>query len=343
MTTTVLKTQTHDEVLESIANMSGLKPITLTDASNARFMATDDGFAIRPTRGGKAYDIGEDGLSAALKHLSVPERMFVGLTKGTAASVLTETVQRKQGLTLLTNHDNVLVDMTAPGKFNPIDASRVFKQIERAVPGFDIIDFRKMPNHTVSLDLLGIDEPKPIPHGHDRANDLLKAGIHFEFSPLGITDAEVQAFALRLVCLNGLTHNDVIRQFSFGGNGGGNGDPGDIYKWFRSSAKEAYKAIDGIVARCAQMSAEGIEPRERALVLTALLREAGMGKETNAAVEARALEHPPENEWDMHNLLTWGATHVEQDPVRRRKANRAAADFADADQHARFCPTCHRN
>ncbi len=328
---------TREETLEHIAEMSNFRAVQVKDTAHLRVLATPEGFQMRPG-GRKSYRIGEEGIVPTLAFAGIPKGLATALNPRTTAQALEEVLRKAGALTLLAREEE-LTDVTKPGKYNPIDPERVFRTVERSVPDFEVHRILDLPHHTVSLQLLGVDEPRPVRgEGHAAVNDLIRAGVLVEFSPLGLTDPLVQAFAMRLVCTNGAVANDVLREFHFGGRRGGEGD--DVWQFFRKSAREAYRAIGRIVERYEQLRRDEVAPADRAMILAAVIKEAGLGQEARAAIEARALENPPQNAFDVYNLITWGSSHVEQDSRRVRRAQRAAANFSAAETHLRFCPTC---
>ena len=334
---------TREEALDRIANMTDMRAVRVNDTSRVKVLNGPEGLAIRPN-GGKLYTVGDP--DQLLAFTGIPKPLAKKLSPDTTARAMADVLRDAGQVTLLTK-DGDVVDVAGPGAYSPLDPERVFRMVDRSVPGFGIHNFRELPHHTVGLELLGVDEPKPVPDGthhifREGEQDLVKAGVFLQFSPLGLTAPLVQAFAMRLVCTNGLLTNEIIRDFQYGGRGGaGEGD--DVWQFFRQSTKDAYTAIDRIIERFHQMKDEGIPEGERAMVLAAMIKEAGLSKEAKAAIEARAIEHPPHSMYDAYQLITWATSHVERDPVRIVRAQRRAANFTDADraQH-RICPTCNR-
>ena len=90
------------------------------------------------------------------------------------------------------------------------------------------------------------------------------------------------------------------------------------------------------------MDRERIAPEDRASVLEAMLRSAGITGVNAEAVRAHALEEPPETAYDAHNLITWAATHILTEPRRILRARAAMATFTSETEHRRVCPVCRR-
>jgi len=77
-------------------------------------------------------------------------------------------------------------------------------------------------------------------------------------------------------------------------------------------------------------------------MLAAVLKKAQITGEIADAVMAMAVEHPPRNAWDMHNLITYASSHLLTTPRQVERAQETAASFADETGHAKSCPLCHR-
>jgi hypothetical protein len=128
----------------------------------------------------------------------------------------------------------------------------------------------------------------------------------------------------------------MLTQFKFRDN------DGNIWPWLRKAAKDSFKAVGTIAARYKELAGEAINPEDRAMVLAGLLREARVNTEVATAVQARALQDPPQNAFEMMNLLTWATSHAMRDPVEIVRSRHVAANFAGTDTHGRYCPTCRR-
>jgi hypothetical protein len=132
----------------------------------------------------------------------------------------------------------------------------------------------------------------------------------------------------------------VLSNFSGGNGGGGEGD--SVWQFFRSSIRKAYGSFDTVVNQWKKLQAENIPAADRARILAALLERAKIKGEVADAVMAMAVERPPRNAWDMHNLITFASTHLLTAPAQVDRAQDIAAEFADESTHAKSCPLCHR-
>jgi hypothetical protein len=173
------------------------------------------------------------------------------------------------------------------------------------------------------------------------------------FSPLNIHIPSVQAYALRLECTNGMTSMINFGEFSGGGGGGhshgdnggnsrGNESGGDFWNWFRVSVKKAYGSLDKVVATWRKLVDEKIDPKDRAAIMAAMLKQAHLKGEVAEGIRAMALENPPENSWDILNYMTYASSHLLESPKEIVTTMNAAADYAAAETHQRICPVCKK-
>jgi len=212
-----------------------------------------------------------------------------------------------------------------------IPVERVLTTIEKA--GGDGVEYHRamsLSGNSVQIEAIGIQE-QPVHKG-----DLVRAGVMVRFNVLGAGQAVVQSYCQRLACTNGAVSSDVVREFGFG-----DGD-GNIWNWFKKSMRDGFGSLGNIVNRWRQMSEEHISPEDRNLVLESLLKRAGIRGADADVVRANALSRPPENAYDMMQLVTWASTHHLTNPRAIMRAQQAAAVFSDETEHQRVCPTCHK-
>jgi len=165
---------------------------------------------------------------------------------------------------------------------------------------------------------------------------LVKAGALVRYSPLGTVKPTVQTYVLRLACTNGLTTNDIIKEFTFTGDGG------RIWPWLRQSSRAAYNALGKVVERFQAMRAQQISPGDRASILALLLRRGQIHGAAAEVIRAEALAHPPETSYDMMNLIGWASSHIITDAKTVARVHDSMTDFVAQAEHARLCPACHR-
>jgi len=169
-----------------------------------------------------------------------------------------------------------------------------------------------------------------------RRGDLVRAGALVQFSPINTIQPVVQSYVLRLMCTNGVSTKTVLAEFT-----GGHGEGDDVWQWFRQSVRAAGQALGAIVNRYQQMIKERIPADQRASMLEALLRQAGITGRDAEVVRAQAIEQPPRNTYELLNLVTWASSHIISEPKNIQRALNATATFTDETEHASVCPLCH--
>jgi hypothetical protein len=315
-----------DEALAEVQAETSLRP---RQAHNPTVVVDRDTrtVSLRPTRGARLAELTPEAIPGLLRQAAIPKALAERISPATFATVATEALG---DCTLLLQGEQI-VDVAPAGQYHHIDPLRVAATIDRAIPNVDVTRALTLPNHTVRLETVGVEE-RPV-----QAGDLVRAGALVQFSPLGLTKPLVQSYAVRLVCTNGVTSSDVLREFSFGGDGDGN-----LWAWFRHAARDAYGSLAALVQRFQTMQQQEIAPEHRASVLASLLREAGIRGKNAEAIRAQALATPPQNAYDMANLITWATTHVVNEPMAIVRAERVATRFIGQTEHRELCPTCHR-
>ena len=323
-------------VLEQLAPMLGTTARPVEHGPGTRIIQADGGaLALRTGSGARAREISDAGANSLFRFVGM-ERLERQLEPATRAKVATELLAARGRYALLLQGDQV-TDFAKAGEYRPLNPERVIDQVGRTIPEADFARVLLLPHHTVQLEIVGADTGVVgVPGTHERVNDLVRAGVSIGFSPIGTIQPLIQSYVSRLVCTNGMVTTDVLRQFTFGGEGD------NVWQFFRQGIRDSYGAMGRIVERWNQLAAEQVAPQDRAMILTALLKEAGFSKETALAVQSRALEEVPGTMYDMLQLVTWGSSHVERDPMRVVRAQRAAGRFHAAETHDRLCPTCRR-
>ncbi len=298
-------------------------------ATGPRVIIEGEKVYMRPSRSGRLIEMAPGGVQALLSRTGLGTRLAERLSPRTLKAVFQEGL-RPDNLALVVANDKV-TDLVATTNYHPIAAERVLDAVEKTMPEVDYRRALILPVHQVQLEIIGVEE-KAVAKG-----DLVRAGVLVRFSPLGLGQPLVQSYCQRLACLNGAVSTDVIREFTYGGDGGGN-----LWSWFRKGIKDSYGAVGAIVARWQAMMREPIAPGNRAFVIAALIKQAGLKGKEKEAVEAQALEAPPTNHYEAMNLLTWAASHAIEEPRAIVRAMTAASDFSSEERHHGLCPVCRR-
>lgn len=328
------------EILTEIQKMA---PVSLKDidhGANTRIFADAGKVTFRPGGGGHSMELDKEGVRSLSSFAGFPVNMRDNLSPDTYGRMATELLRKKERYTVLTNNGRA-TGFVSPKRKVALAPERVLRSIEIAIPTTDApVEYHRaliVPhNHTIELDIIG-EQQKPVVQG-----DMVKAGALVRFSPIGTIDPEIQSFVVRLACTNGAESTEYLSHYS-GGGGNGNSKDDNPWKWFKKSMRDAYNALDRIIENWRGLKSELVSPEERAAVLARLLQEAKLSQEARSAVHAKAHTEPPQDMYDMMNLITWASTHVLQRPSEIVRARRTAAEFAAASTHARICPSCGRS
>lgn len=320
------------EVLEHMEPILNTQVREVEHNPRTRVLVTPEAVTFRPGGGQRLMEMTAGGVQSMANFVGLPQPLAAKLRPETFGNVATELLNSKNRYSLVVK-DGAITNVVKKGVYRTVNPERVLRTIESAIPDVEFHRCLILDDLATSLEVIG-DRRQPV-----RAGDLIQAGANITFSPLGTVNPLVQSYALRLVCTNGMTDNTILREFHYGGGGGGEGD--DVWQWFRQSVRQAYGALDQIVNRYRQMIDEQVSPEHRAQVLTAMLREAKITGRDAEAVRAMAIENPPENRYDILNLITQASSHIIERPQAVRRAQLAAAGYAHEHTDGLECPLCH--
>ena len=324
----------RDEVLQKMEPLMNIQVREVEHNPRTRVVVTPDMVTFRPGGGARTLEMTKEGVQSLANFAGLPWNIAAKLRPNTFSDVSSQLLEHKRRYSLLVK-DGAVTKVIPRGEYRTINPERALRSIEAGVPGIDYHRVMMPDATTVALEVVG-EKREPVHRG-----DLIRAGASITFSPIGAVLPTIQSYVLRLTCTNGAKHNTVLREFQYtGGDSGGNGG-GDIWNWFRRSSRDAYNALDSIVQRYRQMMNEQITPEDRAMMLEALLRDAKIGGEAANAVRAMAIENPPQNTYEMHNLITYATSHLLDRPEQIARAQLTAATYSSEDTHARVCPVCH--
>ena len=324
------------EVLERLQPIRDTEVRRVDAQPKTRVVVTPDQITLRPGSGQRHLEFDEEGARSMAKHIGLPWNVAMNLAPGTFGDAATELLQKKGRFSILVR-EGTITAVTKPSDYQGVNAERALKAIEAGIHGAEYRRVLMHENGVVALEIVG-EKREPVKRG-----DLIRAGAHITFSPLGTIDPTVQGYAERCICTNGMTSNSVLRVFKYSGGGsgrGGGGEGDDIWQWFQKASREAYNSLTTIVARYKAMMDERIPAGDRASMLESMLKEAGITGEEAQVIRAMALESPPQNSYQMMNLLTNATSHLLEEPRTIRRAQKAIAEFAGEDTHARICPVC---
>lgn len=322
----------REDVLAQMQPIMGFDARRIEHGPQTKLAIEPDQITMRPGGGNHSVVFAEEGMTSLSKFLTIPINWRQTLEPQTYGLVATELLSKKQVYTLVLK-DQKVVAVTSGADHRTVNPERVLNTIEKAIPVEMYNGVMLGDNQSVTIDIVG-DKRLPV-----RPGDIVQAGTSIAFSPIGTIEPTVQSFLLRLVCTNGATSREVFEQFKFGrGAGGGDGD--DLWQWYRQSVKKAYRAIDKVAGQWRELTEHIIPPEDRASVLEGLLREARLPPEVMAAIRAEALRVPPETEYDMMNLITWGTSHLHLTTRQLLVARNVASDYTNPEHHRKVCPVC---
>lgn len=324
------------EVLERIKPMSDLK-LRVIDADRAKVGINDEVVVLRPGTGGKLIPFTPDGVESLGKYVGFPAVTTQKLSKQTASNVMTELLRRKEKFSIFTR-DGEIVSVFKSQQWHMLKVERILSVVEQAIHLQDYNRVFELEKHVARIEMVG--ERREIIAGSALKNDVVAGGVVVNFSPIGTIAPSIESYVLRVWCTNGATTPEISGVYEFPGGGGGDGD--DIWQWFRATSRKAYNSMAKIAKHFDEMARESISPEDRAAILDSMLTNAGMRGEVADAVRAEALAHPPTNTWEMMNLITWGSSHILEEPKEVIRAQKSVKEFIAATSHQRTCPMCHQ-
>jgi len=325
----------REAVLEKLQPLMRTQVRDVTHDASTRIAMDGKKVTFRPGRGAHTLDVTAPGVISMCNFVGLSEKVAGKLTPHTLAIATNELLQKKGNYALMVR-DGSVTSVTRPGEYRNCNPSRVLDAIEKSIPN---AEYHRVliKDNVVRLEIAG-EKREPVVKG-----DLVQAGSLVQFSPIGTVNPMVESYVLRLVCTNGLVAPHVLHTYEYGGggNGGGGGEGDNIWQWFRESIKDAYRSINPIVERYRQMIREAVRAEDRAAMLESMLRQAKISGEAAHAVRAMAMENPPQNTYELLNLITYASSHLIKDADRVARAQEAAAEYVAESAHTRVCPLCH--
>jgi len=317
-----------DDVIKQLQPLADITVRTIDHQPKTKIVVQPDQVILRPGSGSHSMTIGKTGVKSLAGFIGMPQSMGKEISPGLFGEVATQILSRRERYSVLMDK-GAIIDFTKPSSAHNLSPERLVSTIEKVIPG---ADYHKVTTHdyAATIEIVG-EKREPV-----RKGDLIRAGALINFSPIGSIMPSVQSFVLRLACTNGMTHNDILQEYS---GSGGEGD--DIWQWFRKSLHDAYGSLGGIVNRYREMMQDRIPAEQRALILEEMLKRAKIGGEIADVIRSRAIQEPPRNSYEMMNLLTWASSHLITEPAQIGRVREVAATFASEETHHTYCPMCH--
>ncbi len=327
-----MEASTRKAVMGRAEVLRALRPLDaeVVNVPQSRFTKVRvGGDAAEVVVGRAAYPLEKEGRERLWAFTGIPTKVAEAVKPDTLGRLATDLLEGKGDFAIIRKDGAVQSVVPAVrGRVAPVE--QVLGWVEAVTPEVRFNRALVLPNYQARVEI-ATEETVPVAKG-----DLIRGGALVGFSPYGTVEPYVQSFALRLACTNGATTMDVMREFHFGNGSGGMGE------WMRKAVSAAYRAAEKVAARWAAMMKRPVSADERAQILAALLRKAGIAGKPAEAVHALALREPPENEYDMLQLMTWATSHALEEPRAIWRAQNVASEFQTEDQHARICPACNR-
>lgn len=331
-----------NQVMEKLAPVASVTAKKVERDPSTRIIVTPDMVTMRPGRGKRLLEVEKTSVKDLFQFLHTPPDMMGKLHPDTTSRVVNDLMGKHERFDLLMRDGKIIGFRGATNHSDhAMNPERVMETISKVIEKPDYNRVMVSDNQNVSLEIVGIDKAA-VTRG-----DVIRAGALVNFSPLGMTNPSVQSFVLRLACTNGATSNDVLREYSYGGGNGGGGRGGDggrrqegIWSWLRKGLRDAYQSYGKIVERYQDMVRDEIPEHQRALMLEAMIKEAGLPPEARETIRSMAIENPVRNAYDILNLITYASSHILTEPRHVRRARKAVEDFQSQDTHALFCPVC---
>jgi hypothetical protein len=304
-----------------------------------RIVFDQDQIILHPGSGGKLVPISPEGMKSLSDLTGYPITLNKKLSTGTAQAAMSELLRRQEEYCIFTK-DGQVNGFYQAKKIHPIDPERIVSQTEKAIPGAGFI--RVLVERDKLIGRLEVMGERRVPvEGSALENDIIAGGSIIKFSPTGTIAPTIQSYVLRIWCTNGCATPVFTESFAYG-SGGGGGEGDNMWQWFRQSCRKSYQGVTKIAAQFSRLAGENISPEDRAAILETMLQSAGLHDKAAAGVRAEALRNPPQNSWDMMNLITYASSHLMSEPKRIYHAENSVTKFITETSHARTCPMCHR-
>lgn len=314
-----------EQLLKTLKPEGALDPQVLKVGKRTKLLLRDEGLALR--HGNDARPLTERGQDTLLATLALPKGLARRLPDDLGLKVANHLLSKKERLTIIGDGATIQEVLPAP-KHVAMDPERVMRELTGVV-GHEV-DFEgaATDRHEHLIYAVGAREV-PVVRG-----DMIRAGVHVAYSPMGVVGPSAQAYCVRLTCTNGATSQEFFKQWT------GHGEGDEIWQEFRQGMRSAYNGIDGIIAEYHRLREERVPPREVAARVEALIRRFKMPNEVAQAFHARVMNDPPRNMYQLYNHITWLASHAVSDPTVRRGIMDGAAAVSRETRRVGICAVC---
>lgn len=312
------------EALKKISALASLKPVAVME--RPKFHVKEDGSSTI-----NDFNLDVSVTNSVFDKLGIASKYLECLRKETLENVVQD-LWPSRGFMALSDGKNNVMALADKANFHKVNPEQILSEVEQFTKDYSVQRALLMPNFSVTMEVVATEQ-KPVAKG-----DLVRGGIMAEFSPVGTINPRVWAYTSRLACTNGAIATDVIHTFSYSGNG----NDEEFAGWLKDAVAKALKGFDSILVQYKAMAGSAINSEQRANILNYLLHETELGRAANRAVRAKAINEPPENMWDMFNLVSWATTHVIEDPDRIFGSMLRIGNMAGEHEMHGICPFCNK-
>jgi hypothetical protein len=286
---------------------------------------------------------------ALAEMVGIPNTVVKKFGAKMTAPMVTHGIKDKEGLVVIRDQDNRLLDIKDHTKMQPIvQPEQAIEQMFMHWPELKFQD-AQIQKENYQADILAIthDDERKLsdllaPGQHvflPDGGDPFRAGVHIGFNQMGMTSPVIEPYLLRLVCRNGAIHAEYLHEEW--GRGFGEGD--ELWQWFRDGFVQSDLAVNNVMTKYSEMIGQTIEAGDRSAVVEGYIRNARLGGDDANAMRAQAINEPPRNQYDLFNMATATATHRRNKSLSEMlKQQRRAAGNVGTHHHQGYCPTCKK-
>jgi hypothetical protein len=290
-----------------------------------------------------------EAYTALAEMVGIPQSVVKRFGAKMTAPMVTHGIKDKEGLVVIKDADNRILDIKDLTKLQPIiQPEQAVEQMFMQWPELKFQD-AQISKEAYQADILAIthDDERRLedlvaPGQHvflPEGGDPFRAGVHVGFNQMGMTAPIIEPYLLRLVCRNGAIHAEYLH--NEWGRGYGEGD--ELWQWFQEGLQASDMAVNNVIDKYAGMVGQTIDAKDRSAVVEGYIRNARLGGDDAQAIRAQAMNEPPRNQYDLFNLATATATHRRNKSLAEMlKQQRRAAGNVGAHAHQGYCPTCKK-
>lgn len=319
---------TRDQVLAQVGAWGDVKPRQVV--LKPRSLRFDADTGIVSYRSGKTeYAVLPPAVLQAAKSLRIPEDYAKRCPPTVLLPQLEYWGEQVGDVRLWVNPQHEVVGVS-PADGEPIPVDRALKVLEKALPATQY-DKAWFDSPTGVLD---ITAATPRIQEHVVKGDIVQSGVHLAFGVTGMPTPSVEAYILRLACLNGATSTEFTGQFRASSSGDGPG----LWDWLKDTILIAAGTLSKEVARLRALREIPLDGNTSAVV-ESLFAEQRLPRGAREVIAAMVMDRRPQTVYDLYNIITEAGSHRVDRREQVLALAHAAGGFA---AHAERCPMCFR-